>query len=351
MEITTWVERALSSELSGNVIDLCPVGALNSKPYEYRARTWELRKTESIDVTGRGRLQHPGRRPRQRGDADPAAPQRGRERGVDLRQGALLPTTGSSAAASTCRWSSRAASCSPTELERGVHRDPRAARTASPGSKVGVRRRRSRRLRDHGARARSWRAPGHAACRLPPGRCQARCGQARRAICSTRTIAGIEQADACLLVGTNPRWEAPIINARLRKRWRAGRLQGRPDRRRRIRSPIRSRSWAPARDAGGPGARRARLRRDAAAGQAPDADPGHGCAWPGPMARPSCALRASLAQELRLIKDDWNGFNVLHTAAARVGGLDLGLVPGRGRARRRRHPATAPSPARSRSCS
>ena len=44
------------------------------------------------------------------------------------------------------------------------------------------------------------------------------------------TIAGIEQADACLLVGTNPRWEAPIINARLRKRWRAGRLQGRPDR-------------------------------------------------------------------------------------------------------------------------
>ena len=50
MEITTWVEQALGSELSGNVIDLCPVGALNSKPYEYRARTWELRKTESVDV-------------------------------------------------------------------------------------------------------------------------------------------------------------------------------------------------------------------------------------------------------------------------------------------------------------
>ena len=46
MEITTWVEQALGSELSGNIIDLCPVGALNSKPYEYRARTWELRKTE-----------------------------------------------------------------------------------------------------------------------------------------------------------------------------------------------------------------------------------------------------------------------------------------------------------------
>src|SRR5262249_2488061 len=50
MEITTWIEAALTSELQGNIIDLCPVGALNSKPFEYKARTWELRKTESIDV-------------------------------------------------------------------------------------------------------------------------------------------------------------------------------------------------------------------------------------------------------------------------------------------------------------
>ena len=50
MEISTWVEKALTSELSANIIDVCPVGALNSKPYEYRARTWELRKTESIDA-------------------------------------------------------------------------------------------------------------------------------------------------------------------------------------------------------------------------------------------------------------------------------------------------------------
>src|SRR3954467_14634064 len=50
MEITTYVERALGSELSGNIIDLCPVGALTSKPYAFAARPWELRKTESIDV-------------------------------------------------------------------------------------------------------------------------------------------------------------------------------------------------------------------------------------------------------------------------------------------------------------
>src|SRR5947209_1168820 len=50
MEITTYIEQALSSELSANIVDLCPVGALTSKPYAFVARPWELRKTESVDV-------------------------------------------------------------------------------------------------------------------------------------------------------------------------------------------------------------------------------------------------------------------------------------------------------------
>ena len=50
MEITTYLEKAMESELSANVIDLCPVGALTSKPYAFEARPWELKKTESIDV-------------------------------------------------------------------------------------------------------------------------------------------------------------------------------------------------------------------------------------------------------------------------------------------------------------
>src|SRR6201992_1453448 len=50
MEITTYLEKAMTSELQGNVLDLCPVGALTSKPYEFHARPWELSKTESIDV-------------------------------------------------------------------------------------------------------------------------------------------------------------------------------------------------------------------------------------------------------------------------------------------------------------
>jgi len=50
MEVTTYVEHALSTELAGNLVDLCPVGALTSKPYAFEARSWELTKTESIDV-------------------------------------------------------------------------------------------------------------------------------------------------------------------------------------------------------------------------------------------------------------------------------------------------------------
>ena len=50
MEITTYLEKTLDSELSANIVDLCPVGALTSKPYQFEARPWELKKTESIDV-------------------------------------------------------------------------------------------------------------------------------------------------------------------------------------------------------------------------------------------------------------------------------------------------------------
>jgi hypothetical protein len=63
MEITTYLEHAMSSELQGNVIDLCPVGALTSRPYAFQARPWELNKTESIDVMDACRLGHPGRHP------------------------------------------------------------------------------------------------------------------------------------------------------------------------------------------------------------------------------------------------------------------------------------------------
>ena len=86
MEITTYLEQAMSSELQGNVVDLCPVGALTSKPYAFAARPWELTKTEIDRRDGCARLRDPRRYARPRGDAHPAARQRRRERGVDFRQ-------------------------------------------------------------------------------------------------------------------------------------------------------------------------------------------------------------------------------------------------------------------------
>ena len=86
MEITTYLERALTSELPGNVVDLCPVGALTSKPYAFHARPWEYVKTESIDVMDALGLRDPRRYARARGGAHPAARQRGDQRGVDFRQ-------------------------------------------------------------------------------------------------------------------------------------------------------------------------------------------------------------------------------------------------------------------------
>ncbi len=69
MEVGTYVEKALSSELSGNIIDICPVGALTSKPYAFVARSWELKKTDSVDVLDAVGTNIRSRRTRSRGAA------------------------------------------------------------------------------------------------------------------------------------------------------------------------------------------------------------------------------------------------------------------------------------------
>ena len=178
MEITTWIEHALGSEISGNVIDLCPVGALNSKPYEYRARTWELRKTESVDVTdavgSNIRIDARGSEvmrvlPRLNEDVNEEwISDKARFCYDGLRRRRLdVPMVKQGGGLQPAGWNEAFAAIR-ARLGRG-----------GPGE-GGVHRRRSRRLRDHGAGARTGRAAGHAPCRLPPGRCQARCRAPRR---------------------------------------------------------------------------------------------------------------------------------------------------------------------------
>ena len=143
------------------------------------------------------------------------------------------------------------------------------------------------------------------------------------------TIAGIEQSDALLIVGANPRWEAAVLNARIRKRWRAGNYPiGLIGERADLTYPYDFLGQGP------------ETLADVAAGKHAFAEILKGAQQPliilgaGALARPDgaaiAALAAKAAQDLGAVKDGWNGFSVLHTAASRVGALDLGFVPAKG---------------------
>jgi NADH-quinone oxidoreductase subunit G len=143
------------------------------------------------------------------------------------------------------------------------------------------------------------------------------------------TIAGIEHADALLIVGSNPRREAAVLNARIRKRWRAG---GFPIAVIGERADL---TYSYERLGAGP-----ETLAEVAAGRHAFADTLKAAKQPmiligsGALARPDGAAIASLAaqaaQALGAVKDGWNGFAVLHAAASRVGALDIGFVPGPG---------------------
>jgi len=322
MEITTYIERALDSELSANIIDLCPVGALTSKPYAFVARSWELEKTESIDVM----------------DAV------GSNVRIDSRGPQVLRVLPRVHEAINEEWISD------------------KTRYAIDGL---VRRRLDRPFigRDH-KREVDWReaiefaaerlkmVPGERIAAIAGDLCDAEAMFALKELLSglgaasldcrqdgakldpscragylfNTTIAGIENADVCLLVGADPRWEAPLVNARMRKRH----LQG----------GFRIAAIGPALDLtfpvemlGNDGS----LLNALVAGEHSWAAALRTAKSPmivvgqGALARSDGARVLGVARQIAdscgLVRDDWNGFNVLHSAAARVGGLDIGFVP------------------------
>ena len=137
MEITTYLERAMTSELQANVVDLCPVGALTSRPYAFKARPWELTKTESIDVMDALGSNIRVDCARQGSDAHPAADERAGERGVDLRQDALLRGRPWRAAARPALHASDGQAAA-GDLAGSLRSDRRRASARRPASAIGA---------------------------------------------------------------------------------------------------------------------------------------------------------------------------------------------------------------------
>ncbi len=324
-EITTYLEKALASELSGNVVDLCPVGALTSKPYAFTARPWELRKTESIDVM----------------DALGSAIR------VDVRGPEVLRVLPRINEAVNEEWISDKTRHACDGLKRQRLDTPyvRVKGKLAPASWAQAFDAIAKKIKAT-APERIGAIAGDLACAESmvalkdlyakigspnlDGRQDGAPHQAgnRASYVFNPTIEGIEAADVILLVGTNPRVEAAVLNARIRKRWRKG--------------PVAIAVIGPRADLTYPydylGAGPQTLA-DVVNGSHPFAATLSNAKNPlvivgqGALARADGAaiqaLLSKLTQE-RLLRDNWNGLGILHDAAARVGALDLGLVPGPG---------------------
>ncbi|WP_299812629.1 NADH-quinone oxidoreductase subunit NuoG [uncultured Roseibium sp.] len=320
-EITTYLEAALSSELQGNVVDLCPVGALTSKPYAFHARPWELTKTESVDVMdalgSAIRVDTRGKEvmrvmPRLNEEIneewisdktryiwDGLKTQR-LDRPYAKKDGKLQPVSWSEAFAIIA------------EKEK-----------AAPAERIGALAGQLSGVEEMFALKSLMEKLGSANMdsRFPGSPLHPRNGRASYIFNST--IQGIEDADAIMLIGTNPRQEAPVLNARIRKRWSRGDVQiGLIGENADLTYPV---TYIGA----GPDSLKEFVDHAPTRAERPMFIIGQGALNRADGDEVLASLAAA-AKSLGVIKDGWNGFNILHTEAAQVGALDIGFVPGEG---------------------
>ncbi len=327
MEITTYLEQAMTSELQGNVVDLCPVGALTSKPYAFAARPWELSKTESIDVmdaVGSAiRVDARGREvmrilPRTNDDVNEEWISDKTRHVVDGLRAQRLdqPYIRDNGRLRPASWSEAFAT-----IAAKVGRTSRERIGAIAGDLCAV--------EEMFALKQLMAALGSPNLDARQDGAALHPSAGRASYLFNASIAGIDQADALLIVGANPRREASVLNARIRKRWRAGKF---PIAMIGERADL---TYAYEYLGAGP-----ETLADLAASRHGFAETLKKAERPlvilgaGALTRPDgaavAALAAKAAIELGAIKDGWNGFSVLQTAASRVGALDIGFVPGEG---------------------
>ena len=323
VEISAFVQKAVSTEMSGNMIDICPVGALTSKPYAFQARPWELRKTETIDV-------HDAVGSNIRVDA----------RGNEVMR--VLPRLHEGINEEWINDRSRFAydGLKRQRLDRPFVRDDQTGRLrpaswdealgvvasklkSTPANKMGV---------VVGALCATEEMV--AAKDLFASLCaDTVCGMrglnidtsARAGYIFNSTIAGIEQADAILLVGTNPRWEATLVNTRIRKTWLAKRTKVGV-----IGENVDLTYPTHYIGAGAESLRTLVAGNHSFANTLKNAKNPMIIVGAGMFRREDGAAVQAAARDVavtfNMVKDEWNGFNVLHVDAGQVAALDLGLT-------------------------
>lgn len=320
--IDTFVGKAVESELSGNMIDICPVGALTSKPYAFKARSWELTKTETIDIH----------------DA------LGCNIRVDSRGGEVMRVLPRLHEDINEEWINDRTRFAYDGLKKNrldrpwlrkedgqLHEVSWEEALHAVGNKL--KRAKSEKvaalagdlydvesivaLKD----LMSAKGSAHIECRIDGARFDP---SVRAGYVFNSGIAGIEDADSILLVGTNPRWEGTMVNARIRKKWLDDRIKiGLVGEDAPLTYPYEHIGTGPKDlDALLKGKHEFSSVLDKA--ERPMIVCGMG-AFTRNDGEAVHALLRELAEQYGVVKKGWNGFNVLHNAASRVGALDTGF--------------------------
>ena len=322
-EITTYLEKNIDSELSGNVNDLCPVGALTHRPWQYHYRPWELKKTETVDVMdalgSNIRADSKGAEvmrilPRVNegineewlSDVSRYAVDGLQARRLDqpwVRENGRLRPAGWDEALAVVAGKLTAASADRIGVIAGDLQDAESMKAALDL------------FRALGSANTDCRQDGSALGYGP-----------RESWLFNSGIAGIEAADAVLIVGANPRTEAPLLNTRLRKAWLAGTSE--------IGLVGEQADLTYQYSYLGAGSKTLGKLPKAAVDALTKAERPAiivgGGALSGEKGPAVLNALGALAKKVGAVVDGWNGFNVLHTAASRVAGLDMGFVPGQG---------------------
>ncbi|MCK5374096.1 MAG: NADH-quinone oxidoreductase subunit G, partial [Alphaproteobacteria bacterium] len=317
-ETETYVPDIIHSELSGNLIDICPVGALTSKPYKFKARRWELRKTESIDVhdalgcniriDSRGRevmrilprlnedINETWIDDRTRFSCDGLAHKRlDRPYIRDKKSGKLIEAS----------WEEAFRFIANTLRELQSHEIAALAGDMADVESMTA-------LKDLMIELGS----GHMDCRTDGSQMN---NADRGSYLFNSTIAGIDEADAIILIGVNPRRDGTMVNARIRRNWLEKGIPvyliGQPAD---LTYPYKHLGTNP-KDI-------ETLIKNKLKTEKPMIIVGMDAF----IREDTLAIHALLhkcAKALGVIKTGWNGFNILHKAASRVGGLDIGFLP------------------------